>query len=209
MAVAMIRVAPRELCVLPTPTSLSLLERLRRQPDEPAWGRLHAIYLPLIQCWLARVPGLKDEASDLAQEVFLVVVRELPAFERQREGSFRAWLRRVTVNRARTFGKQRQRRPIAGLGDATDAFLDRLIDPASDLAREWDREHDRHVLQKLLDVVRPDFAANTWEAFRRFALEDQPAARVAAELAVSENAVLLAKSRVLKWLREEAAGLID
>jgi Sigma-70 region 2 len=60
------------------------------------------IYLPLITRWLGRFPGLGDEADDLAQEVFVVVIREIPRFQRQREGSFRAWLRQVTVNKVRT-----------------------------------------------------------------------------------------------------------
>ena len=88
------------------------------------------------------MPGLGDEAGDLAQDVFIVVVRELPRFERRREGSFRAWLRKVTVNQARTYREQRRRRPAVGL-DPTDGFLDRLEDPNSDLAREWDRDHDQ------------------------------------------------------------------
>ncbi len=82
-------------------TSVSLLDRLKAaRPDATDWQRLQGIYLPLIQRWLRRVPGLGDEADDLAQEVFLVVVRELPRFERRREGSFRAWLRNITVNKA-------------------------------------------------------------------------------------------------------------
>ena len=163
--------------------------------------------LALIQRWLARVPGLGDEADDLAQEVFLVVVRELPRFERRREGSFRAWLRQVTVNRARSHWRRRRRMPAVGL-DPADGFLDRLEAPDSDLAREWDQDHDRHVVERLLAVVQPDFQPTTWEAFRRFAVDGMPAARVAEELGLTENAVLLAKSRVLKRLRAEAGDLL-
>jgi RNA polymerase sigma-70 factor (ECF subfamily) len=90
-----------------TPTSVSLLDRLKvAPPDASDWGRLQDIYLPLITRWLRRIPGLGDESNDLAQEVFVVMVRELPRFERQREGSFRAWLRQVTVNKVRKFRKQ-------------------------------------------------------------------------------------------------------
>ena len=73
------------------PTSLSLLDRLKAaRPDASDWNRLQGIYLPLIERWLSRVPGLGDESADLAQEVLLVVCREIPRFERRREGSFRA-----------------------------------------------------------------------------------------------------------------------
>jgi RNA polymerase sigma-70 factor, ECF subfamily len=189
-------------------TSVSLLERLKAaRPDAPDWARLQGIYLPLIRRWLGRVPGLGDEADDLAQEVFLVVVRELPRFERRREGSFRSWLRNIAVNRARAFCKRRNRRPAVGL-DLTDGFLDRLADPESDLAREWDREHDEHVARRILAAVQPDFTPTTWTAFQRFAVDGLPATRVAEELGMTENAVLLAKSRVVRRLREEAGALL-
>jgi RNA polymerase sigma-70 factor (ECF subfamily) len=190
------------------PTSLSLLDRLRRAaPDAPDWGRLQEIYLPLFRSWLCRVPGVHDEAGDLAQEVFVVLVRELPAFRRRRDGSFRAWLRQITLNRVRAFQKARHRRGRTG-GAGMDSLLAQLEDPTSDLARQWDEDHDRHVLHRLLALVRPDFRPRTWAAFSRLALDGRPAAQVARELGMSENAVLQAKFRVLKRLRAEAGDLV-
>jgi RNA polymerase sigma-70 factor (ECF subfamily) len=94
------------------PTSLSLIDRLKAaRPEDNDWERLQDIYLPLIQRWLRHVPGLAAEADDLVQEVFVVVIREFARFERRREGSFRAWLRTITANKARNYCKQRQRRP--------------------------------------------------------------------------------------------------
>jgi RNA polymerase sigma-70 factor (ECF subfamily) len=190
------------------PTSLSLLDRLRREPDAAAWQRLHDLYQPLIRHWLARVPGVGDEADDLTQEVLVVLVRELPRFERRREGSFRAWLRRITVNRLRTYWRGRQRRPGPAPSPEPDQFLSQLEDPHSELSRQWDREHDQQVFQRLLATVQSDFSPTTWEAFQRFAVQGRPAAAVAAELGLSDNAVLLAKARVLKRLRQEAGDLI-
>jgi RNA polymerase sigma-70 factor, ECF subfamily len=191
-------------------TSLGLLARLKHaQPDAAEWRRLQDIYLPLIRHWLAHVPGLRDEIDDLAQEVYVVLFRELPSFERQRQGAFRAWLRQITINRVRAFNKARWKQPMAGKANEADELLAQLEDPNSDLARQWDQEHDQHVLQKLLALVQPDFEAGTWQAFTRFALEGRPAARVAEELGMSESAVVQAKFRILKRLREEAGELLD
>jgi RNA polymerase sigma-70 factor (ECF subfamily) len=190
------------------PTSLSLIDRLRVAcPEDNDWERLQGIYLPLIQRWLRRVPGLAAEADDLAQEVFVVVIRELSRFERRREGSFRAWLRTITANKGRNYCKQLKRRPAIDI-DPAEGFLEQLVDPESTLAREWDREHDEHVVQKLLAAVKGDFGATTWAAFRRLALDGSPAAQVALELGMPENAVLLAKSRVMRRLRQEAGDLL-
>jgi RNA polymerase sigma-70 factor (ECF subfamily) len=163
--------------------------------------------LPLIQRWLGRVPGLGDEAADLAQEVLVVILSKVPRFDRRREGSFRAWLRKVTVNKVRTYRRQRQRRPVVGL-DPADGFLEQLSDPNGDLARDWDRDHDRHVVEKLLAVVQPDFNRVTCTAFQRFGLQGESAAVVGGDLGLSENAVILAKSRVLGRLRQEAGDLL-
>jgi RNA polymerase sigma-70 factor (ECF subfamily) len=204
--------APEGAPVLPPAmktTSVSLLRRLQAPgPHESDWQRFQDIYLPLIRHWLGRVPGLAEETADLSQEVLIVVLREIPRFERQREGSFRTWLRQVTVNKLRTYWKQRGRRPSVGI-EAADRFLDQLIDPKGDLAREWDRDHDRHVFRKLLEIVRGDFNPATLEVFQRFAVDGIPAAKVAAEVGMGVNAVLHAKARVLKRLREEAGELLD
>jgi RNA polymerase sigma-70 factor (ECF subfamily) len=189
-------------------TSLSLLERLQAQPDAASWQRLVEIYTPLIRGWLQRDPTLREEADDLTQEVLSVLIKELPQFHRQRPGSFRAWLRIITINRLRELWRDRHRRPQA-IGHTADSVLSQLEDPASELSRQWDQEHDQHVVRRLLDLIEPEFTPPTWKAFRRVVLDDARPAVVAEELGLSVNSVLLAKSRVLKRLRELGRGLID
>jgi RNA polymerase sigma-70 factor (ECF subfamily) len=186
-----------------------MLERLRTAgPDATDWRRLQDIYLPLIRSWLRRA-GMGDDADDLAQEVQLVLFRELPSFERRRDGSFRTWLRQITLNRIRAFQNSRGRRARGSGSPEIGELLAQPSDPNSDLARQWDEEHDQYVTQKLLSMVKPDFQPRTWEAFTRFALDRQPATHVAQELGMSENAVVQAKFRVLKRLRAEAGEMID
>ena len=187
---------------LVTSTPVSLFNRLKAaKPDAAEWQRLQDLYLPLVRAWLSRIPSLGGDVDDVAQEVLIVVIRALPHFERAREGSFRTWLRRVTANCVRTFAKRRGRRPVIAAHDDIDIILDQLEDPDSSMSREWDRQHDQHVVQKLLASIQQDFNPTTWEAFRRFALEGELARVVAAELGISENAVLLAKYRVFQRLR--------
>lgn len=190
-------------------TSLSLLERLQTQPAESDWQLLVDLYDPLIRAWLRRDPSLGDEADDTTQEVMKVLLRELPRFRHERPGSFRSWLRAITVHRLKAFWRQRQRRPRALGQTASGSNLLELEDPASELSRQWDRDHDEHVVERLLKLIEPEFTAPTWQAFRRVAVEGARPAQAATELGVSVNAVLLAKSRVLKRLRDAGRGLID
>ncbi len=190
-------------------TSASLLERLRTSPDEAAWRRLDDLYRPLIRRWLLRDPSLGEEAEDVVQEVMGVLVRELPDFQRRRNGSFRRWLRTITAHRLGAFYRSRKNRPVALGSPLQDSPLMQLADAKSELGRQWDREHDRYVLNRLMELIAPLFEPATLAAFRRVAVDGIAPARVAEELGLSLNAVLVAKSRVLSRLRQEAKGLID
>ena len=88
-------------------------------------------------------------------------------------------------------------------------MLQELEAPESGLTRIWDEEHDRHVFRVLVERVRPEFTESTWTAFRRTAIEGASAKDVAAELEVSQNAVFIARSRVLARLKQEAQGLLE
>ena len=189
-------------------TDKSLLERLSDRADSASWQQLLGIYTPLIRDWLRRHGVPPSDAEDLTQEVFGVVVREPPRFRHnRRRGAFRTWLRSITTNCLRRSWRARSR-ATTGWGDFL-AMLDRLEDPASDLSRLWDREHDQQVLERLLAMLEPDFRPSTWRAFRRQVLEEVPPEAVAIELGLSVNAVLIAKSRVLQRLRRQADGLVD
>jgi RNA polymerase sigma-70 factor (ECF subfamily) len=189
---------------VPSPeTSLSLLDQLRAPAPGSAWDRAVALYVPLLRTWL-RAAGLQPaDGDDLTQRILEVLVRQVAGFRHNgRPGAFRAWLRGITVNLLREFWRDRP-------APASASVLQELADPESGLSRLWDRQHDQCVLQSLLDLVRPEFSDPAWTAFRRLALEGAPAREVAAELGTTVNAVLIAKSRVLARLRQEARGLVD
>jgi RNA polymerase sigma-70 factor, ECF subfamily len=77
------------------------------------------------------------------------------------------------------------------------------------LGRQWDREHDEFHAGRAMRTIQGDFAPATWAAFRRQVIDGRPPVEVADELGLTLNAVILAKSRVLKRLREELRGLVE
>jgi RNA polymerase sigma-70 factor (ECF subfamily) len=191
-------------------TSISLLERLRQTSAPADWERLVSIYQPLIRGWLSRHGLCSADADDLTQDVLAVVVQQLPGFDHSSQpGAFRRWLRNVTVNRLRGFWRKRQAERPAPCGGDVGELLDQLEDPSSGPSRLWDQEHDRHVMARLLEIIEPEFNATDWRAFRRYVRDGVPAAAVATELGVSVNVVLLARSRILRRLRQEAQGFLD
>ncbi|MGE3818910.1 MAG: RNA polymerase sigma factor [Isosphaeraceae bacterium] len=189
-------------------TTNSLLDRLR-ESDDDAWRRFVAIYTPLIRGWLERRGLGSADADDVAQDVMAVVVRRVPEFQRERLGSFRAWLRAITANQIQSFWKRRRRRTPGVGGDAFVAIAEELADPASGMSRCWDDEYNGHLTRLLLEAVRPRFREGTWAAFQGLVLQGKPAEEVAGDLGMTVNAVQVAKSRVLSALRSEGEGLLD
>jgi RNA polymerase sigma-70 factor (ECF subfamily) len=191
-------------------TSASLLDRVRDRGDAASWQTLVEIYTPMIRGWLKRHSGLDQDSDDVIQDVLAVVVRRIPEFRREpRVGAFRAWLRAITVNCLRETWKARQRRPGVAANPRVAELLDQLEDPNSGLSQAWNQEHDQHVTQRLLEIIRSEFTEKTWLAFQRFALQGEAAEVVATDLGLTPNAVFIAKSRVLTALRREGAGLLD
>jgi RNA polymerase sigma-70 factor (ECF subfamily) len=190
-------------------TSVSLLERLGGTPTDDDWRRLHALYRPLLRAWVARAGVPASDVEDPVQDVLLVVYRKIGGFERRGQGAFRAWLRTILAHELRDYFRGQKYRPTATGDSDFQSWLDKLESQDSALSRLWDREHDQFVVASLMERVQGDFAPVTWQAFLRHVQEGEPAGQVAEALGLSLNSVLLAKSRVLKRLRQEAAGLVD
>jgi RNA polymerase sigma-70 factor (ECF subfamily) len=192
------------------PTSKSLLAKARDPSDQAAWRRLTELYEPLLQRWVRPHVAQRADVEDIVQDVLAILVRELPRFDHnQRAGAFRAWLRKVMVHRLHAYWERRGRNGADGDGPARPVALAELVDPTSPLSRAWDEEHDRYVVGTLLESIRLEFQPATWRAFELLVQEGRSAASTASEVGITENAALIAKSRVLKRLREKAAGLVD
>jgi len=183
-------------------TSVTLLERLRHAGDQEAWNRFVDLYTPLLYYWLRRAGLQKDDAVDLVQEVFALLLQKLPQFTYDRGKSFRSWLRVVTLNKLREQFRRRAVMPDGQCGELA-------WEPAAreDLEACWDDEYRRHVAARALELIQSSFEPTTWKACWETVVSDRPAAEVAAELGISVNAVYLAKSRVLRFLRQELEGL--
>jgi RNA polymerase sigma-70 factor, ECF subfamily len=190
------------------PTSLSLLDRLQQQRHQEDWTRFVEIYEPFIRRLIRMDAKFAADADDVCQEVMRKIISHLSRFRREREGSFRCWLKTITVNEVNAYWRHKARERRAGVG-TDNLMIESLADPQNSLSEEWDREHGRHVLRRIQELIEPEFSRTTWRAFELRVLEGRATADVAATLQISRNAVDIAKSRVLARLRRESAGFLD
>lgn len=189
-------------------TSVSLLGRLREQSHQDDWSRFVAIYRPFIERFIRLDENLAADTDDICQEVLAAVAQHLPAFRRQRDGSFRAWLKTLTANQVALFWRKRQSQRKVGITGAQQ-LADSLSDPHNELSLAWDREYDHYLIRRLQAMVRSEFSESSWQAFTLRVLDEKSSSDVAEALGLSRNAVDVAKSRVLSRLRQEAAELLD
>jgi RNA polymerase sigma-70 factor, ECF subfamily len=175
---------------------------LRSEPDEAAWQRLVRLYAPLLFLWARRAGEIDHDAADLVQEVFVALLRALPAFRLDPErGTFRGWLRTVLLNKLR----DRKRRAAR-----EEQALSRHAQPDRSEAEVFPvDEYRREVARRALRLMRTDFAPTTWKACWETVVRGRSAREVARELGLTENAVYIARCRVLRRLRQELKGLLD
>jgi RNA polymerase sigma-70 factor (ECF subfamily) len=194
-----------------TGTSTGLLRRaVLQHPD--AWDKLVSLYGPLVYRWCRRWGLQAKDAENVGQEVFLRVLKGLPAFRHDRPGdSFRAWLRRIARN-SYLDHVQRQKKTPPGIGGSESLKRMEQIpdDHAPDEDTEaTDREDITILYQQAVQLIRGEFTDRDWTIFHRVVMGSHSPGTVAQELKVSANVVYLVKSRVLHRLREEFAELIE
>jgi RNA polymerase sigma-70 factor (ECF subfamily) len=182
-------------------TSLSLLERLQTTANPHDWQRFVRLYMPLLYRWARQAGAQEADAFDLVQDTLTMVYHKLPAFGHRRPGSFRAWMRTALVNRWRDLCRRQAVRPDLLADHDLDALAARDCEPQ-------DSEDCQRLVVAALELIRPEFQPNTWQAFLEFFTSGQEAAVVAQRLGVSADVVYAAKSRVLRRLRQELDGLL-
>ena len=191
-------------------TSITLLERVKNQ-QEDAWEDLVHLYAPLVYR-LCRVAGLAThDASDVVQEVFRAVSRNIGRFHRDRPGdSFRAWLLTITKNKIRDHFRQKAKHPAAVGGTDMQVMIQQVPELTWESSTDGSQfDSDSDLMRRAIRLVKNDFAESTWRAFWSVTIEGQSPEAVAEQLGISKWSVYQAKSRVLGRIRDELQGLLE
>lgn len=185
-------------------TRTSLLLRVRDPSNQTAWREFVEIYAPVI-LRLARFKGLQTaDAEDMVQQVLISVAG---AIERRphdpQRARFRTWLNRVAENAI--LNAITRARPDQGTG-RTD-IVNMLAQHAASAEDSAMLKHERkqQAFVWAADRIRPEFNAQTWDAFWATAVEGETCESVADRLDKNIGSIYAARSRIMRRLKEKVA----
>jgi RNA polymerase sigma-70 factor (ECF subfamily) len=186
-----------------------LVERARREPEtaDDALAILYRRFYPKVAAWCLRLSGDRQEAADLAQEVFLRVHERLALF--RGESRFSTWLYTVTRSVVINRGQMARRRQMDTL-DEEGAV--EPVEPALGADRELERgeiagelrramERDLEPLEAKVLYLHYVDGISLPALTNMFQLDNKSGAKA---LVVSGGRKL--KRRFGRWLARQSAG---
>jgi RNA polymerase sigma-70 factor (ECF subfamily) len=177
-----------------------LIARLERLDDDEAWREFLALYEPVVYR-IARRRGLQHaDAEDLSQRVFASVGRAIHNFEPNlSQGRFRSWLARIAQNATINM---LTRRPFEG-GTSVFEMLDRQLGKDECPRDILELEFRRSLFRWAAERIRGEYHETTWRAFWLTTIEGRDIAATAAELGISLGSMYVARSRIVRRLKNE------
>ena len=191
--------------ILKQSTRLSLLERLKGQPnDQESWSEFVSCYEPVIKKWCQRLGLQEADTNDVSQNVLFRIAKYIKRFERGHDGRFRSWLKTVVTNAWRDFIKSRKEQ---GSGDEAIAGLLQTEVARDELLALIDEEYEQQLLKDAMAMVRQRVKSSNWLAFEKVAIHGLSAESVSTDLGIPVANVYVAKNRIKTMLAEEVSRL--
>lgn len=185
---------------LSTRTSTSLLIGLAEAENDAVWAEFDARYRPIVTGYCLKLGLTEHEAADVSQESLMRFLEEYRAGKYDRErGRLRSWLIGIVKYRVADLKRAKfARRELRGESAVVDLPDDDQLEAL------WEAERCHQLLRQAISELRgaSRLTERTMRAFEMFAVEQKPAAAVAAKLGISVQDVYVAKNRVAARLRE-------
>ncbi len=179
------------------------LERARNPEDSEARSFMLSFTIPYLMVLVAR-HGITDhhKKEDLIHDVCTTILSRLATFERTANGSYRAWVKKILVNRLneiRRREKHRERKEVPFIEEPespSDADLDR-------------KEYLALAIGKALTRTETQCSTRDREIFLDVLANGMPPETVAAAENVSVTNVYKIVSRVRRLMREALGDFLE
>lgn len=151
---------------------------------------IYDLYSPVLLSISIRYTDCKEDAEDVLHDSFIKILKGLNTFTSQFEGSFEAWMKRITVNTSINYIKKK-----AKLSAYNDSILETTVLP--DLTIESDLPERIHP-DKVIELIR-ELPPGYRMVMNLYVFENYTHKEIAKELNISTNTSKsqLSKARML------------
>jgi RNA polymerase sigma-70 factor, ECF subfamily len=195
---------------LPVETRATLLLRIRDPQNKEAWREFIDLYHPLISAVASKFGLQSADAEELSQNVLMTVMQKQEQYRPNGQtGSFRRWLATVARNAAISQLRSRNRLPVIGGTDAMLRIHEQVPAPADDMQTEYLQEEQKQLFAWASEQVQSRSDPTTWSAFWLTTITQLSVEETAKQLNMTTGQVYVARSRILKRLRETVQQYTD
>lgn len=181
-------------------TRLTLIQRAQDPDDHSAWDDFVNFYKCFIEMILNKSRVSLNDADDLVQEILLKVWKGLPNYEyRKNKTKFRSWLSILIRNTIINHSEKRKRKDSGKVEiEAAETSVLSQSDIESVIAEEW----VGHLTSLALNNLKKSFSTKAITTFE-LSLKGKTAKEISKAINVTEDSVLVLRSRVKTALRRE------
>ena len=184
-------------------TNESLILRVKDPTDAASWSVFLSIYRPVVIRMACGLGLQHADADDLAQQVFLSVVKAIEFWEPEaHQPPFRAWLARITRN-AIVNALTRRKPDAAGGSTSVQELLCDLPDGDGETTQLFLNESRREAIRWATEEIRSEFTEGTWAMFWLTSIDGESVAEVARRQNKTPGAVYMARFKVMQRLKEK------
>lgn len=175
-----------------------LIRKIKKKQNKEAAGLLIERYYREIYAYTYRQVACKELAMDLTQEIFILVLKGIRAFD-EKKGSFRTWIYRIASNKITDYYRSFAYRKSQLEGPYGQEYEHTGVSP--DISSQVLRQET--IREVMAVIVRYD---EPWiQIFQKHCFEEQTFAEIAEVLKLSEGTVITRYYKMLAQIRKEVA----
>ena len=175
-----------------------LIRKIKKKQNKEAAGLLIERYYREIYAYTYRQVACNELAMDLTQEIFILVLKGIRAFD-EKKGSFRTWIYRIASNKITDYYRSHAYRKSQLEGPYGQEYEHTGVSP--DISSQVLRQET--IREVMAVIVRYD---EPWiQIFQKHCFEEQTFAEIAEVLKLSEGTVKTRYYKMLAQIRKEVA----
>ena len=184
-------------------TSLTLLQDLENNTPG-SWDRFVRLYAPLIYGWVRHHGVQPNDAGDIRQEVFQVILKKIGDFQTDHPGpgGFRSWLWGITRITLIAHCRRESRQTPGTGGSSAQIRLNQLTEQEDEPDSIGENSAQQVILQSALEILKGETNSETWQAFYRMAMKGESAEAIASDFGKSPKTIRQAKYRLTVKLKQ-------